>query len=188
MHRRRFLNTAALAVLPAGFACPAAAHTPYRQWDIFRKRYLQVLTSRTDAVGDALGDSFVAVLRDKLPLSRALVSRARDLVRIASMVKTDQGKLAILSHADAHAMFSGKPPFDPFFPMPLEVLLDSGAHLLVTRPDLPLHHGYLIAATLADPASALPARVPLGGKLGMGLHAGALAFAAGEKIEAPSES
>jgi hypothetical protein len=188
MHRRRFLNTAALAALPCGFALPASAHTPYRQWDIFRKRYLQVLTSRTDAAGDLLGDRYVAALRDRLPLSRALVSRARDLVRIASMVKTDQGKLAILSYADAHAMFSGRAPFEEFFPMPLEVLLDSGEHLLVTRADLPLHHGYLIVATLVDPASALPARVPPQGRLGMELHAGARAFAAGDKIEPPSES
>ncbi len=160
---------------------------PYRQWDIFRKRYLQILTSRSDAAGDAFGDAWVALLRDKLPLSRALVSRARDIARIASLLKTDQGKLACLSYADAHAVFGGKPPYDEYAPMPIEVLLDRGTHLLVARADLPLHHGHLIVATLMEDA-ALQLRVPLEGKLGMALHVGAKSFARGDKLEMPAES
>jgi hypothetical protein len=177
-----------LGVAAGAFAAtPAAAHTPYRQWDIFRKRYLQILTSRTDTAGDGFGDQWVALLRDKLPLSRALVSRARDPMRIASLLKTDQGKLAVLSYPDAHAMFSGRVPFDEYAPMPLQVLLDRGTHLLVTRSDLPLHHGYLITATLLDSAGALQLEVPLQGRLGMALHAGARSFAAGEKLEMPEQ-
>jgi hypothetical protein len=186
MYRRRFLTAAAYAALPLFAAGPAGAHTPYRQWDIFRKRYLQVLTSRTDATGDGYGDDWVAVLREKLPLSRALVSRARDMARIASLLKTNQGKLAVLSYADAHAMFSGKAPFDEYAPMPLQVLLDRGTHLLVTRSDLPVHHGYLIAATLMESARTLQLEVPLQGRLGMALHAGARAYAAGEQLEMPA--
>jgi hypothetical protein len=184
MRRRNFLWSPAVLALPQ---LPAAAHMPYRQWDIFRKRYLQILTSRSDAAGDALGDTWVALLRDKLPLSRALVSRARDIARIASLLKTDQGKIACLSYADAHAVFSGKPPYAEYAPMPLEVLLDHGTHLLVTRADLPLHHGHLIVATLMEEA-ALQLQVPLDGKLGMALHKGARSYARGDKIEIPAES
>ncbi|MFZ2649523.1 MAG: hypothetical protein WA210_05400 [Burkholderiaceae bacterium] len=184
MQRRELLISAAVAGLPV---LPAAAHTPYRQWDIFRKRYLQILTSRTDLEGDALGDQWVAALREQLPLSRALVSRARDLVRIASMLKTDQAKLACLSYADAQAMFAGTPPFGEFMPMPLEALLDSSSHLLVTRQDLPLHHAYLIVAALMNEANALRLAVPLEGKFGMTLHRGARSYAAGDKLEMPPQ-
>jgi hypothetical protein len=185
MKRRKFLFSAALGALAP---LPAQAHTPYRQWDIFRQRYLQILTSRTDLKGDDLGDQWVAVLRDKLPLSRALVSRARDMVRVASLLKTDQGKLAILSYADADAMFKGQPPFDEFAPMPLELMIDNGAYLLVARRDLPLHHGYLIVATLMEEAGALRIDMPPEGKFGMGVHAGAKSYMRGEKLEMPPAS
>lgn len=188
MQRRQLLRCAALAGLaaPALVAVPpAAAHTPYRQWDIFRQRYLQILTSRTDLEGDALGDVWVALLRERLPLSRALVSRARDIVRIASLLKTDQAKLAILSAADAEAVFAGKAPFEDYVPMPLHVLLDRGSHVLVARSDLPLHHGFLITATLMDEARTLNIAVPPQGKFGMPVHAGALAVLRGEKLEMP---
>jgi hypothetical protein len=185
MKRRTLLLCALCVALPPG---RAAAHTPYRQWDIFRQRYLQILTSRTDLVGDALGDRWVALLREKLPLSRALVSRARDMIRVASLLKTDQGRLAILSYADAQAMFQGQEPFDQFAPMPLDVLLDSGAFLLVARQDLPLHHAYLITASLMEEAGELHIHVPPDGRFGMALHPGALSVQRGERIEMPSPS
>lgn len=183
MRRRILLFAAAIAALPA---LPVAAHSPYRQWDVFRQRHLQLLTSRSDLSGDALGDQWVAVLRERLPLSRALVSRARDLIRVASLLKTDQGKLAVLSHADARAMVGGEPPFEDFRPMPLDVIVDSGSHLLVARPDLPVHHGFLIAAALMEDKQTLQVDVPLQGVLGMACHPGAAAFARGEKLQAPS--
>lgn len=181
MERRRLLLCTGLAAwVPA-----AGAHTPYRQWDIFRQRYLQILTSRTDPEGDALGDVCVALLRDRLPLSRALVSRARDITRIASLLKTDQAKLAILSNADAEALFNARPPFEDYAPMPLQLLLDGGTHLLVTRSDLPLHHAFLITATLLGEAPTPGLVVPAQGRFGMAAHAGALAALRGEQLEMP---
>lgn len=50
------------------------AHTPYAQWDVYRVRHLQVLTSRSDLVGDAIADKWVAVLAEHLPKSKAAVS------------------------------------------------------------------------------------------------------------------
>lgn len=193
MNKRSFLKhgvaLAAAACLPLlTTSGPAQAHTPYRQWDIFRKRYLQVLTSRSDLDGDAIGDDWVALLHDRLPLSRAMVSRARDMNRVASLLKTDQAKLAVLSHADARDMFQARPPFEDFRPMPLQVMLDNGSHVLVARDDLPLHHGYAIVITLLEEAGALHLEVPLQGKFGMVVHPGARAAALGEVIEPPTST
>ena len=108
MFRRQFITRA--AALFAGISFPAIssfAHTPYAQWDIFRKRNLQVMTSHADLPGDEVGDEWVAVLREKLPLSRALVSRAHDMPRIAALLKTNQTKLAVLSYMHARLMFTG---------------------------------------------------------------------------------
>lgn len=168
-------------------AFPAFAHTPYAQWDIFRKRHLQVLTSHADLAGDDVGDLWVEVLRDKLPLSRAMVSRAHDMPRIAALLKTNQSKLAVLSYMHARLMFTGEPPFEDYKPMPLEVLVDNGKYLLVTRSDLPLHHGFLITTTLMS-EERLHLIDPGKGRFGMPVHPGARAYLNGEKLEMPTES
>ncbi len=178
------LGVLACAALPGG---SALAHTPYAQWDVFRKRHLQILTSQADLPGDDLGDLWVEVLRDKLPLSRAMVSRAHDMPRIAALLKTNQSKLAVLSYMHARLMFTGAAPFEDYAPMQLEVLIDNGKHLLVTRADLPLHHGFLIAATLM-PEARLGLIDPGKGRFGMPVHAGARAYLRGEKLEMPSDS
>ena len=161
------------------------AHTPYRQWDVFRSRFLQIVTSKSDLPGDAIGDEWVSDLRSKLPESRALVSRAGSMEHLASLIKTDQAKLAIISYADAKAIQSGKPPFAEFNPIPLQVLVDNGTHLLVARDNLPLYHGYLITSALMQEPNRLHVKIPTNGKFGIPLHPGAKATADGEKIVAP---
>ncbi len=159
------------------------AHTPYGQWDAYRVRHLQVLTSRSDLVGDSIADTWVAVLAEHLPKSKAVVSRARNFVRMASLLKTDQAKVAVLSHDHASSMVNGTAPFEEFGPMPLQVLLDNGSYLLVVRSDLPKEHGFLMTATLLEQAVALNLSVPTEGQFEMDVHPGALAAALGESIE-----
>ena len=183
MNRRTLLR--ACAALLACPLIPARAHTPYRQWDIFRRRYLQVLTSRSDPVGDAFGDDWVATLRERLPLSRAMVSRARDVARMASLLKTDQARLAVLSHDDARLLAAGQAPFADFAPMPLQVLLSNPTHVLVVRENLPVQHAYAVAAALLEVREPLKLSAPLDGLDGMPLHPGARAAALGEAIDAP---
>jgi hypothetical protein len=186
MYRRSLI--AHLPLLAALVSIPfsrAFAHTPYRFWDVFRKRNLQILTSHADYTGDDLGDNWVAVLREGLPLSRAMVSRAHDMPRIASLLKTNQVKLAVLSYMHARLLFTGAPPFEEFAPLPLEILVDNGSYLLLTRPDLPLDHGYLITAALMEEADKLTLIKPGKGQFGMAVHAGAKAFFNGEKLEPP---
>ena len=189
MQRRRFL--AGAATLIAGTTLPvfsAFAHTPYGQWDIFRKRNLQLLTSHADYIGDDLGDEWVATLRAKLPLSHAMVSRAHDMPRVAALLKTNQSKLAVLSYLHARLMFAGTAPFENFAPLPLEILVDNGKYFLVAIADLPLHHGYLIATALMEDAARLNLKNPAKGKFGMVVHPGARAYYKGEKLEMPDTS
>jgi hypothetical protein len=168
-------------------ALPALAHTPYAQWDVFRKSNLQLLTSHADLPGDDTGELWVEVLREKLPLSRAMVSRAHDMPRIAALLKTNQSNLAVLSYMHARLMFTGSAPFEDYAPLILEVLVDNGQHLLVARPDLPAHHGYLIAAALTNETRRLHLVNPGKGIFGMRVHGGAKAFFDGERLGMPAE-
>lgn len=151
------------------------AHTPYAQWDAYRVRHLQVVTTRSDLAGDAVADQWVAVLAEHLPESKAVVSRARNFVRMASLLKTDQAKVAVLSHADAKAMHEGAPPFEDYGPIQLQVLVDDGVYLLVTRADLPENHGFMVVSTLLDNGADLKLSVPVDGMSGLTTHSGALA-------------
>ncbi len=189
MNRRHFLlgagSTLAMMTLPLWPVGVAHAHSPYRQWDIFRKKHLQILTSRSDLDGDTTGDAWVALLLERLPLSQAMVSRARDMRRVASLLKTDQAKLAVLSYEDAKAMAAGRSGFEEYSPMPLQVMLDNGTHLLVARDNLPHPHAFVVTATLLEEASPLHLNVPLEGKFGLPVHPGARSAALGEKLEMP---
>jgi len=166
-----------------GLCLPTAglnAHTPYGQWDSFRIRHLQILTSRSDLAGDAIADQWVAVLAEHLPKSKAVVSRARNFVRVASLLKTDQAKVAVLSYEQALSMFNGTEQFEEFGPLPLQVLMDNGSYLLVARNDLPEDHGFLVVATLLEQASVLNLSVPENAMLGMAVHSGAIKAASHE--------
>ena len=185
MQRRSFLSRLSLAAAMSALPAAVMAHTPYRFWDVFRKRNMQILTSHADYTGDETGDAWVAVLRENLPLSRAMVSRTLDLRRSASLLKTNQVKLAVMSYQDAQLLSSGQPPFAAFAPLEMEILIDNGKYLLLTRPDLPLYHGYLVTTALMESAAQLQLINPGQGRFGVGVHAGARAVYTGEKLEPP---
>jgi hypothetical protein len=187
MNRRSVLSSAFLLGSFLGARIPSAwAHTPYRQWDIFRKQSTQILTSHADYTGDDLGDEWVAVLKENLPLSRPYVSRAHDMTRIASLLKTNQIKMAVLSYMHARLIFTGEPPFDEYVPLPLQILIDNGRYLLVSRPDLPVEQAYVITATLMGQSEKLHLVNPGKGQFGMSVHPGAKAFYDGVKMEPPA--
>lgn len=183
----KYFRPTTVLLLVAGMLVPTAhlsAHTPYGQWDTFRSRHLQVLTSRADLTGDQIGDTWVAVLSEHLPKSKAVVSRARTLGRLASILKTDQAKLAVLSHSDAIALSNGVEPFVDIGAVVVQLLVDNGSHVLVAREDLPSAHGYLITATLIEHAGVLNLSIPLeSNRLEIGIHPGAAAVAAGKGVE-----
>jgi TRAP-type uncharacterized transport system substrate-binding protein len=107
------------------------------------------------------------------------------MTRTASLLKTNQVKLAVLSHTHAQQMVSGAEPFAEFVPMELQILVDNGQHMLVTRTDLPLYHGYLVTMALMESADALKLRKPAAALFGMALHPGAQAYFSGDKLEPP---
>lgn len=177
MKRRRLLEIglagAALALLPA--------HTPYRQWAIYRKRHLLILTSKTDPTGVSLGRRVAEVLAEKLPASMARLSRAPHMQRIGSLISTKQMEVAILSRADAARFMAGQPPFADYGPLALRTLVALGDYLLVSRDDFPANHAWLVAETLAVNESALPVAVSVAAGA-VPIHPGADAYFRGKPV------
>lgn len=166
----------------------AAAHTPYRQWKVYRKQHLLIGTCRADAPSFPLGKEIAAILLEWLPESSARVSRAPDQARLASLITTGQIELILLSHADTAALSDGRDPFAEFGPTPLAALFAFGDYVLVARPDFPDRHAWLVAGTLTEHAGEIDGAAPAQpGALPVPVHPGALAYAAGAPEPQPPD-
>ena len=180
--RRRFLGTASLV---AGWFL-LAAHSPYRQWMVYRQVHLVIITSRDDPQGDALGDQIAEIARDALPDSRAAVGRGPRAERTASLLATAQAEVAIVPKAVALSMFHGIDRFRDYGPIPLRVILQNDTHLLVSTTDFIDAHAYLLAEALLKNAAQLRLSLPseADGNIPPA-HPGVLAYASGRPLEVP---
>lgn len=185
MRRRRFLELALIGAAAALAPVATWAHTPYRQWVVYRKRHLLILTSRADPRGVTLGRRVAEVLAEYLPASEARLSRGPHAQRIASLISTKQMDVAILPRADAAALMAGQPPFEDYGPVPLRTIVTLGDHLLICRDDFPDRHAYVVAWTLVANASLLPVPAVVGDGGPVPAHPGALAYAAGRPAPEP---
>jgi TRAP-type uncharacterized transport system substrate-binding protein len=171
---RPLSRRAACGLLAGLFAAGLAeAHTPYKQWVVYRKKHLLIGTDKSVKGSYPLGKRLAAVLAEKLPESQARVARAPNSTRIASLLATGQLDVALLPTQQAVALAQGQPPFAPYEAMELRSLFASGDFLLVCRPDFSEEHAYLVTSTLAhyaDEAFASTAEPPIP------LHPGSRAF------------
>ena len=183
MRRRRFGRIALIAT--AWLA--TGAHTPYRQWQVYRRRHLLIGCSKADAPTYPLAQRIAEVLATQLPESSARVTRAPDPWRLASLLTTGQLEVVLLGSADVAALRDGRAPFEAFGPTELNALFGFGDYLLVCRPDFPDHHAYQVVLALSENAAAISGARPVHSTATpVAIHAGARAYALGEPMPAPS--
>ena len=138
-----------------------AGHTPYRQWKLYRQAHLLIFTSRDDPGSDELGERIAARLRVVLPDSNARVARAPHVARIASLITSSQADVAVLSHANAAALFARREPFTDYPAVALRVLVQTARYQLVCREDFKLDHAYLVAEALVGDPGVPALTVPM---------------------------
>lgn len=141
--------------LLAGLSCllvgrAAVAHTPYKQWQVYRRRYLLVGTCRADPQSYPLGKRLVATIAWSLPESNARVTRAPDQMRLASLITTGQLQLILLQISEAVALAGGNAPFSEFGPYPLRLVFELDGYALVSGDEFPARHAWLVTWALAD--------------------------------------
>lgn len=141
----------------------ASGHTPYRQWDVYRRKHLLIGANKADPPTYELGKKMAALLAEELPESRARVARAPHAWRLASLLTSDQIQLILLDGDDLRGLRDGREGFEAFGPTELRVLYRLGGYWLVSRPDFPGEHAALIADTLAQHGSGLAKRQGLPG-------------------------
>ena len=186
MQRREFLLLALTSALSVCFVPIGQAHTPYRQWKVLRQRFLLVHSSRTDPVSDDIAEELVDILDQVLPQARAMVARARDQQRIASLMTTGQAVLSVMRSDEAEDLYQRRGEFIDYDGGQLRWLVAIGDYRLVTVASFPRHHARLVTAALAENGAALGIRAPISGVADgpMPPHDGALAFVNGESLDA----
>ena len=165
--RRRLLGLAlALA------ATPAVAHTPFRQWLVYRQKHLLIGAHRGDFRTYELARKVVAGLARALPGARARVARGPGSERIASLIGTGQLFLTVLSSDQASRMARAAAPFAGYRPTPTHALVDlGGQYLLFAAPGFPVDHARLVTAAVQHAGLGTN---PM--SLGFEVHPGAIAF------------
>lgn len=146
MRRREIL----WAPLLLAFCQSAAAHTPYGQWVVYRKKHLLIGAHRADPPTYTQAKRLAAVLAEHLPKSRSRVARAPTAGRLASLLGTDQLDVAVLSRQDALAMRGGEGKFTPYGKIPILLLADLGTYVLVAHERFPARHAWLVSRTLSE--------------------------------------
>ena len=154
MHRRQVLKTA--TALSAWLL--ASGHTPYKQWQVYRRKHLLIGANKADPPTYELGKKIATLLEKELPESRARVARAPHAWRLASLITSDQIQLILLDDDDISGLRDGRAGFEAFGPTELRALYRFGDYWLVSRPDFPDQHAALVVQALSEHGAGLAKR------------------------------
>ena len=158
-----------------------SGHTPYGHWKIYRRKHLIIGSCRADPPSFPLAEKIAGTLVRQLPESSARASRAPDQRRVASLLASSQWQVSVLRREEADDLAAGRGLFKTIGAVPLNSLFAMGDHLLVCRPDFPVRHAWLVAATLTENAAEIPGgAAPQAGAIPV--HPGALAHAQGKPL------
>ncbi len=154
IHRRHILKTAAASSV----WLLASGHTPYRQWDVYRRKHLLIGANKADQPTYELGKRIAELLALELPESRARVARAPHAWRLASLLTSDQIQLVLLGVQDLQGLQAGRDGFEAFGPTDLRALYRFGDYWLISTPAFPSEHAALVARTLIIQGAGLAKR------------------------------
>ena len=155
MDRRTLIRLAAAS----GSWLLLTGHSPYRQWEVYRKVRLIVLVDAEEEASVQLGRAIAALLAKHLPESKAMMARARDLRDVVRLIASKQLDTALLHEQHAVAALMGVGAFADNGKVPLRALAQCGAYVFACRNDLPRSNGYQIAETITERWSDIDARL-----------------------------
>jgi len=134
----------------AGAYLLLTGHSPYRQWEVYRKTRLVIVASLEQEEAARLGRRLAETLARHIPRSRAMLARARDTNDLFRLLASKQLDMALVGEAEAHAATGGAPGVAGGGRIPLRTLAQIGPYLLVCREEFPRANAYQIAETLAE--------------------------------------
>jgi len=108
-------------------------HTPYRQWQVYRKNRLIFVASEADDVSLRLGTSTEQVLAARLPQRKPMMATTATAVDVVSLLTSAQLDVALLTSDDAYGAVKGTGKFEgQAVPLRTLAVLESSVLHLVT--------------------------------------------------------
>ena len=183
MDRRRALT--GLGALAARITLSGQA--VHRQRKRSRAGDLLLYVKSQDPGSDEIGGMLAKQLRKLLPESGARVVQEPTAARVASVMSTQQGDLAVIAYDIALEIYRGSPPFNAINPIELRVLVENYKYQVLCRADFERDRAYLVAEALMKDAELLKLMVPdrpaATGRDSIPTHPGALALLKGEPLD-----
>ncbi|MGL4576803.1 MAG: hypothetical protein ACRCV9_18590 [Burkholderiaceae bacterium] len=171
-----------LRIAAAGAACVVlSAHSPYGQWDAFRKARLIVFANAQDARSQTLAKAVAARIDAAEPASKATWARAPNAFEQLKLLDSHQADVILLTPAQAADAKAGQGAYAKLGAQPIKVLAVLEDYLLVSLDEYPQAHAWRIAKALkiTKDGSALPQ--------GLEHHEGVLSYLAGKEMPALAE-
>ena len=162
------------------------AHTPYRQWKVMRERFLLIHSHRADLGTDRVAEQAAEVLKNLLPKAQARVARARDQLRIGSLITTGQAMIAVLHLDEAERLYKAEGEFSELQGGAIRAIAINGDYVVISADELPSHHAWLLTSALTAASDEDPKTFDATSLLNQGgvpLHPGATAYLKGEELE-----
>lgn len=162
------------------------AHTPYRQWKVMRERFLLIHSHRADLGTDQVAEQAAEILKNLLPKSQARVARARDPLRIGSLITTGQAMIAVLHLDEAERLYKAEGEFSELQGSAIRAIARSGDYVVISADELPSHHAWLLTSALtaaSDEDLKLFEAASLFDREAVPLHPGSIAYLKGEELE-----
>jgi TRAP-type uncharacterized transport system substrate-binding protein len=146
MKRRQFVEIG----LATGLWAMLTGHSPYKQWDVFRKTRLVVLVNADDPGSVKFGTALAEFYAKQLPDSRATFARAKNKHDMVRLIASKQLEVALLNESDAYAVLSGAEPYADNGKVPLRAMAAIGEYLFICRDDLPQQGVHMLTEALAE--------------------------------------
>jgi TRAP-type uncharacterized transport system substrate-binding protein len=146
MKRRQFVEI----MLATGLWAMLTGHSPYKQWDVFRKTRLVLLVNASEENSVKIGVALTEFYAKQLPDSRATYARAKNKHDMIRLLASKQLEVALLHEGDAYAALSGMEPYADNGKVPLRALASFGDYLFICREDLPQQSAHMLTETLAN--------------------------------------
>jgi len=139
INRRNFLK-----FVPIIFSLSIVGHAPWGQWQVYRQRHMLFLSTIEDKPSYPFSKILVEMFEKYLPEASPRPARAKDFMRVHSLLISDQMPVAVLSKEIAHSLIQGKGKFKAYSPVEMKLLYDFGDMVLIARPKMPNNHAWRI--------------------------------------------
>lgn len=125
-----------------------SAHSPWGQYQVYRQKYLLVMSNRQDPPTYVSSKRLIDAVNSIIPEARMRPARARDFQRVHALLASGQMQLTLISEARFGELVAGTGAFAGLDPVEAQIVYKFEGLLLVARTAFPARFTWEIATAL----------------------------------------